>query len=87
MVPKRKRRKRKNQKKINPSDWIKDSDYILSCLNLGLTMEDIRRYRIGTLLSIILRKQSAMEKADREAKYGKVRKATQADIDTQFGKR
>ena len=50
-------------------------------------MEDIRRYRIGTLLSIILRKQSAMEKADREAKYGKVRKATQADIDRQFGKR
>lgn len=48
-------------------------------------MDDIRRYRVGTLLSLIMEKSKSIQKAERnaeaKAKGKDVRMATQADID------
>lgn len=58
-------------------------EFVLACLHIGLTMCDIERYKVGTLLNLFSVQENINRKAKAEAekKDRKGREATQSDIE------
>ena len=74
------------EKPAGKSERVTLNDVTMAGLERGLTMQDIRRMTIGQVVDFCIDWNDRKKRAEKAAKKGKKRKATQEDIDAFFGR-